>query len=52
MMNEYENIWQYLNKKGCLLSHDILLNDAFLDFSDKVNLKQMVYEGIGGLQKV
>ena len=36
MMGEYTIAWPYINKGGFLTSDDVGLNDAFLDFANKV----------------
>ena len=51
MLFEYETAWPYIEKNGFLLSHDILWNKAFLDFSKKVNLRPLIYYGFGAIQK-
>lgn len=51
MLFEYETAWSYIEKNGFLLSHDILWNKAFLDFSKKVNIKPIIYYGFGAIQK-
>lgn len=51
MMFEYETAWPYISKNGFLLSHDVLWNSAFLDFSKKVNLKPLIYYSFGVIKK-
>jgi hypothetical protein len=53
MMFEFENSWQYITKGGILISHDVLLNEAFLKFSKKKNLKPLFYYySLAGIKKV
>lgn len=51
MMFEYETVWPYLIKGGLLLSHDVLWNKAFLDFSKKVHSKRLIYYSLGVIKK-
>ena len=43
MMFEYETAWPYITKGGLLISHDVLMNEAFLKFSKKRDLKPLFY---------
>jgi hypothetical protein len=47
MMKEFTIVWPYLRDGGLLLSHDVVANDAFLDFCDKVPRTPTVIGGIG-----
>lgn len=51
MLFEYETAWLHIIKDGLLLSHDILWNKAFLDFSRKVNSKPLIYYSLGVIRK-
>lgn len=51
MMKEYAIAWPYLRRGGLLLSHDVKLNDAFLDFCDKVDNVPIVISDIGAIVK-
>lgn len=50
-MNEYNVAWPYLREGGLLLSDDVIENDAFLDFCDKVGRTPTVIDGIGAIMK-
>ena len=51
MMKEYTIVWPYLHRGALLLSHDVELNDALLDFCDKVGYTPVVISGIGAMVK-
>jgi hypothetical protein len=51
MLFEYETAWPYITKDGFLLSHDVLWNDAFLEFSKRVNFKPLIYYSLGVIKK-
>jgi predicted O-methyltransferase YrrM len=52
MWFEFNLVWDYLRKGGMLLSHDINWNNAFIDFSKKVNVKPNILgECIGLIRK-
>jgi len=51
MLFEYETAWPHITKNGFLISHDILWNKAFLDFSKKVGRKYNIYYGLGVVRK-
>lgn len=51
MMKEYTIVWPYLREGGLLLSDDVELNDAFLDFCDEVGCISVVVSGIGAIVK-
>ncbi len=51
MMKEFEIVWPHLRNGGLLLSHDVMFNDAFLDFCDKVHRTPIVVGGIGIVMK-
>lgn len=53
MKFEFELAWPYISDGGFLLSHDIMWNKAFLEFSRKINLKPlMIYKTLGAIRKV
>jgi len=37
MMREFKMVWPHIKKGGFLLSDDVTMNDAFLDFTEKIN---------------
>jgi predicted O-methyltransferase YrrM len=47
MLFEFECCLKYLDKRGIIISHDILCNKSFDDFSDKNNLKNLKLYNIG-----
>lgn len=47
MMKEFTIVWPYLRKGGLLVSHDVTVNDAFLDFCDKVQHTPVIIGNIG-----
>lgn len=51
MMFEYDTAWPHITKGGLLLSHDILWNSAFLEFSKKVDSKPLIYRSLGVIKK-
>ena len=51
MLFEYENAWPYVKNNGFLLSHDVLWNRAFLDFSKKLKSKPLIYYSFGMIKK-
>jgi len=51
MMKEFTIIWPYLRKGGLLLSHDVIANDAILDFCGNVQRTLIVIGGIGIVMK-
>lgn len=51
MLFEYETAWPHITKNGLLISHDVLWNEAFLEFSKKVNLKPSIYYSLGVIKK-
>jgi len=42
MMKEYQIAWPHLKNGGFLISDDVSQNDAFLEFSDKVEKKSII----------
>jgi len=42
MMKEYCLAWPYIKEGGFLISDDVFLNDAFLDFANKINHKPFI----------
>ena len=51
MLFEYETAWQYIRKDGTLISHDVLWNMAFLDFSKKYGRRSTLYYSLGVIKK-
>jgi hypothetical protein len=52
MKFEYETAWPHIAKGGFPLSHDIIWNKAFLEFSKKVNSKIFViYKSFSAIKK-
>jgi len=51
MMKEYKMIWPRLVEGGLLLSHDVQLNDAFLDFCDEVGRMPVLTCDIGAVMR-
>jgi predicted O-methyltransferase YrrM len=47
MLFEFECSLKHLSKKGIIISHDILANNAFDDFCNKNNLKNLKLYNIG-----
>jgi predicted O-methyltransferase YrrM len=45
MLWEYETAWPFIRKGGLLLSHDIPLNNAFSDFSERIIHKPVIVGG-------
>jgi predicted O-methyltransferase YrrM len=52
MMNEYNIVWPYLRYGGLLLSDDVIENDAFIDFADRVKMHFVVVGRMGVIKKV
>lgn len=44
MIEEYKLVWPYIKNGGFLLSDDVSINDAFLDFVDKIRLKPLIIQ--------
>lgn len=51
MTSEYKIVWPFLKNGGLLLSDDVMLNDAFLDFTDSVKRKPLIFSRIGIVKK-
>jgi len=51
MIREYEIAYPFLKDRGLLLSHDVKINDAFLDFSDKIKRRPLIIGNIGVIKK-
>jgi len=51
MMFEFQTVWPKLQKGGFLLSHDIFLNKAFMDFCSSVKHICLFQKGLGFLRK-
>jgi len=51
MRFEFETAWPYLTDYGILLSHDILWNNAFVEFSKKVTRRPLIYYNFGIIKK-
>jgi predicted O-methyltransferase YrrM len=52
MLFEYNVAWPHITKGGFLLSHDVIWNKAFLEFSKKVNSKPLIiYKSLGAIRK-
>jgi predicted O-methyltransferase YrrM len=52
MMFEFRSVWPHLTKGGILLSDDILLTDAFLDFAREAGVEHSIFlHRVGGLRK-
>lgn len=51
MRFEYETAWPYIKKGGFLISHDVLWNEAFKEFSKKVDSKPSFYYSLGVIKK-
>lgn len=51
MMFEFEAAWPHIADGGLLLSHNVLWNDAFLEFSKKVGSKPSIYYSFGVIKK-
>lgn len=51
MLFEYETAWSHIKNHGFLLSHDVIWNKAFLEFSKKVNSKPLLYYSFGVIKK-
>lgn len=43
--------WPYISKGGFLVTDDIRLNDAFLDFATSFNVKPFIIKRVGVMQK-
>ncbi len=51
MMFEYEAAWPHIINGGFLLSHDVIWNNAFIDFSKKIKSKPILYYSTGIIKK-
>jgi len=51
MMKEYDIAWPNLREGGLLLSDDVIENDAFIDFADKVKVRPVVVDRMGAIRK-
>lgn len=51
MLFEFQTVWPKLRKGGFLLSHDIFLNKAFIDFCKSVNHCCLFQKGLGIVRK-
>jgi len=51
MLFEYETAWRYVRKDGLLISHDVLWNMAFLDFSKKYGRTFTLCYSLGVIKK-
>jgi hypothetical protein len=51
MTFEYETAWRYITSGGLLLSHDVLWNEAFMDFSGNAGAKYSIYRNLGVIRK-
>lgn len=51
MLLEYETAWRCIKKGGLLISHDVLWNTAFLDFSKKYGRTFTLYYSLGVIEK-
>lgn len=47
MIKEYETVLPYLRKDGLLLSHDVKVNDAFLDLCDRIRRTPVIIRNLG-----
>lgn len=48
MMFEYQTVYPHLKIGGIMLSHDILLNNAFIDFAAEINADPIILKkGLG-----
>lgn len=47
MLLEYQTAWHYLAKGGVLASHDVDMNNAFIDFSKTVNHEPVIIREYG-----
>lgn len=51
MMKEYSIVWPHLKDGGLLLSDDVICNDAFLDFADRIKQKPIIFARMGSIVK-
>jgi predicted O-methyltransferase YrrM len=51
MSTEYRLMWPNLREGGLLLSDDVSVNDAFLDFADKYKQAPIVFRRMGAIAK-
>lgn len=51
MMGEYTIVWPHLTEGGLLLSDDVVENDAFIDFAERVRITPVIIGRIGALRK-
>jgi cephalosporin hydroxylase len=51
MLFEFKTAWPYVEDGGLLLSHDVVWNKAFLEFSDHVRSKPVFYYSLGIIKK-
>jgi len=51
MLFEYNTAWPHVDSSGFLMSHDILWNRAFLEFTKAVGGKPVIYHNFGLLRK-
>jgi hypothetical protein len=49
MMYEYKAAWPYLVKNGLLLSDDVKMNTAFVEFAKDMSRLTMIYKGRFGI---
>lgn len=52
MMKEYSIAWPHLREEGLLLSDDVIENDAFIDFADRVKMHPIVVGHMGAIHKI
>jgi len=52
MMKEYSIAWPHLREGGLLLSDDVIENDAFIDFADKVKMNPVLVDRMGAIKKI
>jgi GT2 family glycosyltransferase/predicted O-methyltransferase YrrM len=51
MMYEYKTAWPYLKKNGLLLSDDVKMNTAFLEFTKDTNSPSIIYKDRLGIAR-
>jgi hypothetical protein len=51
MKFEFETAWPRIDKDGFLISHDVIWNDAFLDFCNSVGGSPTIFGTLGFLKK-
>jgi hypothetical protein len=44
---EYSQAWEKMDTGGCLISHDVHLNDAFLDFCNEQGRSPQIFNNLG-----